>query len=116
ATAVSEARGLTARARGNWVAAPVARRRAGPSRSWTGARAAAPARSAPSPWRSGPPGWCTQRPRASPSALLPPLQPTPRIGPVWRFRDLEHDPEKARPALDAGWEPVFGKDHAPGLS
>jgi hypothetical protein len=24
-----------------------------------------------------------------------------------------HDPEKACPALDAGWEPVFGKDHAP---
>jgi len=26
---------------------------------------------------------------------------------------LEHDPEKACPALDAGWRPVFGKDHAP---
>jgi hypothetical protein len=26
---------------------------------------------------------------------------------------LEHDPEKACPALDAGWKPVFGKDHAP---
>jgi exodeoxyribonuclease VII small subunit len=25
----------------------------------------------------------------------------------------EHDPEKACPALDAGWEPVFRKDHAP---
>jgi hypothetical protein len=25
----------------------------------------------------------------------------------------EHDPEKACPALDAGWVPVFGKDHAP---
>jgi hypothetical protein len=25
---------------------------------------------------------------------------------------LKHDPEKACPALDAGWEPVFGKDHA----
>jgi hypothetical protein len=25
---------------------------------------------------------------------------------------LEHDPEKACPALDAGWIPVFGKDHA----
>jgi hypothetical protein len=25
---------------------------------------------------------------------------------------LEHDPEKACPALDAGWVPVFGKDHA----
>jgi hypothetical protein len=25
---------------------------------------------------------------------------------------LEHDPDKACPALDAGWEPVFGKDHA----
>src|SRR5205807_85414 len=24
----------------------------------------------------------------------------------------EHDPEKACPALDAGWVPVFGKDHA----
>jgi hypothetical protein len=23
------------------------------------------------------------------------------------------NPEKARPALDAGWIPVFGKDHAP---
>jgi uncharacterized protein (TIGR02444 family) len=27
-----------------------------------------------------------------------------------------HDPEKARPALDAGWVPVFGKDHAPSKS
>jgi hypothetical protein len=26
---------------------------------------------------------------------------------------LEHDPEKACPGLDPGWEPVFGKDHAP---
>jgi hypothetical protein len=26
---------------------------------------------------------------------------------------LEHDPENACPALDAGWEPVLGKDHAP---
>jgi hypothetical protein len=25
---------------------------------------------------------------------------------------LEHDPEKARPGLDPGWRPVFGKDHA----
>jgi hypothetical protein len=25
---------------------------------------------------------------------------------------LEHDPEKACPALDAGWEPILGKDHA----
>jgi hypothetical protein len=25
---------------------------------------------------------------------------------------LEHDPEKACPALDAGWLPVFGQDHA----
>jgi hypothetical protein len=25
---------------------------------------------------------------------------------------LEHDPEKACPGLDPGWEPVFGKDHA----
>jgi hypothetical protein len=25
---------------------------------------------------------------------------------------LEHDPEKACPALDAGWVPVFRKDHA----
>src|SRR5271166_1378792 len=25
----------------------------------------------------------------------------------------KHDPEKACPALDAGWLPVFGKDHAP---
>jgi hypothetical protein len=28
---------------------------------------------------------------------------------------VEHDPEKACPALDAGWIPVFGKDHAPTL-
>jgi hypothetical protein len=26
---------------------------------------------------------------------------------------LEHDPEKACPALDPGWTPVFRKDHAP---
>jgi hypothetical protein len=26
---------------------------------------------------------------------------------------LEHDAEKACPALDAGWVPVFGKHHAP---
>jgi hypothetical protein len=26
--------------------------------------------------------------------------------------ELEHDPEKACPGLDPGWEPVFGKDHA----
>jgi hypothetical protein len=25
-------------------------------------------------------------------------------------------PEKACPALDAGWTPVFGKDHAPAKS
>jgi hypothetical protein len=25
---------------------------------------------------------------------------------------LKHDPERACPALDAGWESVFGKDHA----
>jgi len=25
---------------------------------------------------------------------------------------LAHDPEKACPALDAGWAPVFRKDHA----
>jgi hypothetical protein len=24
----------------------------------------------------------------------------------------EHDPEKACPGLDPGWEPVFGQDHA----
>src|SRR5215471_3802948 len=29
-----------------------------------------------------------------------------------RNRGVEHDPEKARPALDAGWKPVFRKDHA----
>jgi len=28
------------------------------------------------------------------------------------MKALKHDPEKACPALDAGWEPVFGKDHA----
>ena len=28
-------------------------------------------------------------------------------------RTNEHDPEKACPGLDPGWEPVFGKDHAP---
>src|SRR6516225_5754834 len=28
------------------------------------------------------------------------------------MRALKHDPEKACPALDAGWEPVFGKDQA----
>src|SRR5262249_56574376 len=26
---------------------------------------------------------------------------------------LEHDPEKLAPDYDPGWEPVFGKDHAP---
>jgi hypothetical protein len=25
---------------------------------------------------------------------------------------MEHDPEKACPGLDPGWEPIFGKDHA----
>jgi hypothetical protein len=25
---------------------------------------------------------------------------------------LGHDPEKACPGLDPGWEPVFGQDHA----
>jgi hypothetical protein len=29
------------------------------------------------------------------------------------MREQEHDPEKACPALDAGWKPVFGEDHAP---
>jgi hypothetical protein len=29
---------------------------------------------------------------------------------------LEHVPEKACPGLDPGWEPVFGKDHAPTMS
>src|SRR5215475_4214204 len=29
---------------------------------------------------------------------------------------LEHVPEKACPGLDPGWEPVFGKDHAPAIS
>jgi hypothetical protein len=29
---------------------------------------------------------------------------------------LEHDPEKACPALDAGWVPVFGKDHVPTIT
>jgi hypothetical protein len=29
---------------------------------------------------------------------------------------FEHDPEKACPALDAGWSPVSGKDHAPAKS
>jgi hypothetical protein len=27
-------------------------------------------------------------------------------------KHFEHDPEKACPALDAGWIPVFRKDHA----
>jgi hypothetical protein len=26
---------------------------------------------------------------------------------------VEHDPEKACSALDAGWTPVFGIDHVP---
>jgi hypothetical protein len=26
---------------------------------------------------------------------------------------LKYDPEKACPGLDPGWEPVFGKNHAP---
>jgi hypothetical protein len=34
---------------------------------------------------------------------------TPQTTPGKR---LEHDPEKACPGLDPGWEPVFGKDHA----
>src|SRR5262245_14118289 len=29
---------------------------------------------------------------------------------------LEHDREKACPALDAGWIPVFRQDHAPALT
>jgi hypothetical protein len=29
-----------------------------------------------------------------------------------RIQTLEHDPEKACPGLDPGWEPVIGKDHA----
>ena len=29
-----------------------------------------------------------------------------------RLAQLAHDPEKACPRLDRGWEPVFGKDHA----
>src|SRR5450830_1057746 len=32
--------------------------------------------------------------------------------PVYRRLTLAHDPEKACPGLDPGWEPVFGKDHA----
>jgi hypothetical protein len=31
-------------------------------------------------------------------------------------RMIEHDPEKACPARDAGWVPVFGNDHAPGIN
>jgi len=29
---------------------------------------------------------------------------------------LEHDAEKACPGRDPGWEPVFGKHHAPTIS
>src|SRR6266849_328750 len=29
-----------------------------------------------------------------------------------RARVHAHDPEKACPGLDPGWEPVFGQDHA----
>src|ERR1019366_464316 len=36
--------------------------------------------------------------------------------PVYRRLTLARDPEKACPGLDPGWEPVFGKDHAPDLS
>src|SRR5450756_1753088 len=36
--------------------------------------------------------------------------------PVYRRLTLTRDPEKACPGLDPGWEPVFGKDHAPDLS
>jgi hypothetical protein len=32
--------------------------------------------------------------------------------PVFPGKSPEHDPEKACPALDAGWAPVFRKDHA----
>jgi hypothetical protein len=34
-----------------------------------------------------------------------------RLPPVLGPR-LEHDPEKACPGLDPGWNPVFRKDHA----
>ena len=29
-----------------------------------------------------------------------------------RVGRMQHDPEKARPGLDPGWIPIFGKDHA----
>jgi hypothetical protein len=28
---------------------------------------------------------------------------------IFYLPPLEHDPEKARPGLDPGWKPVFGK-------
>jgi len=43
-----------------------------------------------------------------------PAQPRALVGGhvVATLVGLEHDPEKACPALDAGWTPVFRKDHA----
>ena len=61
--------------------------------------------------RLGPdnPEWRTQAHRAG--------QRRPTGVPRLRFPGvilkLEHDPEKACPALDPGWKPVFRKDHAP---
>jgi hypothetical protein len=45
--------------------------------------------------------------RSAISPVTARLVNSPQAGP-----GLEHDPEKACPALDAGWVPVFRKDHA----
>ena len=49
----------------------------------------------------------------SPGGINPLLAVSNNLG--WSFLLVpvpEHDPEKACPALDAGWLPVFRKDHA----
>jgi hypothetical protein len=45
---------------------------------------------------------------------FPEKKPAPDLIPAagFFFSALEHDPEKACPGLDPGWNPVFGKDHA----
>ena len=48
--------------------------------------------------------------------MLPALRPLRRQRAQPLCPRLEHDAEKACPALDAGWAPVFGKHHAPTMN
>jgi hypothetical protein len=49
-----------------------------------------------------------------PTVFLPPaLALWIAFMPAGRGATSEHDPEKACPGLDPGWQPVFRKDHAP---